>query len=333
VKGSTDDHLKLTNFTSFRNQLFELLEMINVNYLPIMKDEKSLGHFIGNIFKDMEKLVSKIKPVDQKNFKPTFSDKLPSELGKMATSLYKLTLGDMSDLRELIMFTIKDKDRANSITEYIQESIKMIDIDTWKKKSLSISKNTNNEATDYQRELMKHIQSEQFSAADLFKLIDQLGCENGSVSFDEFKIMAQRIGTPLTKHRMVELFTDIKSQSAVVDNDKLLGLDQEEFVKALDQLKRTQIWHALDILGVTPEVLYSYFVYLLFLLLLLFSFIFLGIKAFAIGGASNAFINSALPMLGAASVGGKDDNKDQLAPEIVKAACKTSMSSLSSKHE
>jgi len=84
----------------------------------------------------------------------------------------------------------------------------------------------------------------------------------------------------------------------------------------------------MNFLNITPEVLYSKLVYLLVLVLLLFAFIFLGIKAFAIGGAFGAVINSLLPMVGAGSVGSQDDRSDDSSKENIKKAVEKSLTML-----
>ena len=74
-----------------------------------------------------------------------------------------------------------------------------------------------------------------------------------------------------------------------------MELGVEEFGKAMLRIKEKQLFAALNSLGITPEILYATLVYLLFILLIIFSFIFLGIQAFAIGGGFSAVINSILP--------------------------------------
>jgi len=82
---------------------------------------------------------------------------------------------------------------------------------------------------------------------------------------------------------------------------------------------------ALAILGITPGILYATFAYLLFILLILIAFIFVGINAFSVGGSFSAVINSLLPALGATSISGKDETQHKTKPEHVEKACKESL--------
>jgi len=104
----------------------------------------------------------------------------------------------------------------------------------------------------------------------------------------------------------------------------MLELNEEEWLKSLEYLKRRQVSHAMSIMGISPEVLFATFVYLLLLILLIFSFIFVGIKAFAIGGAFGAVINSFLPGVAVMGVGSHDDTKGKLSKDSAKEACRIS---------
>lgn len=53
---------------------------------------------------------------------------------------------------------------------------------------------------------------------------------------------------------------------------------------------------ALEFLGISPGLLTLSLIFLSTILILIFTFIFLGIQAFALGGTFGAVINSLLPM-------------------------------------
>ncbi len=53
---------------------------------------------------------------------------------------------------------------------------------------------------------------------------------------------------------------------------------------------------SLNILGISPGILTITLIYLGIILILFFCFIFLGIKAFAMGGTFGSIINSLMPM-------------------------------------
>jgi hypothetical protein len=53
---------------------------------------------------------------------------------------------------------------------------------------------------------------------------------------------------------------------------------------------------SLESLGISKEMLTFLLIYIGFILILLFAFIFLGIKAFALGGGFGAIINSIMAL-------------------------------------
>jgi len=122
-------------------------------------------------------------------------------------------------------------------------------------------------------------------------------------------------------HRVMEIFADIKGTS--MSSDKM-ELDAEEFVEALLYNKEKQLWKAMEFLGITSEILYAALAYLLFLLMIIFAFIFLGIKAFAVGDSFSAVINSLLLALGAVSLGADEDKKDKVDHYNFDNVCKDS---------
>jgi len=151
---------------------------------------------------------------------------------------------------------------------------------------------------------------------DLFTFVDMLTGNHGGITPDAFVTLANRLGIPLTLHRVQEIYADIKG--AAVEAGEL-KLDAGEFQKALMYLKNQQLEKAMTFLGITPAMLYATLAYLLFLLAIIFAFIFLGIQAFTVGGSFSAVINSLMPAMGALSVGG--DDKKEAGAEHVQAAC------------
>lgn len=65
---------------------------------------------------------------------------------------------------------------------------------------------------------------------------------------------------------------------------------------------------SLESLGISTGIMTWGMISLAFILLLLISFIFVGIQAFALGGAMGAIINSLIPMgMGAGAAGSQED--------------------------
>jgi len=133
--------------------------------------------------------------------------------------------------------------------------------------------------------------------------------------------LTNRLGVPLTEHRIFEIFAEVKGPG-VKAND--LELNEEEFARALSYLKERQILKSIEILKISPTTLYSSLAVLMMILVVLFVFIFLGIDAFTIGGTFSALVNSVLPALGALTLAGKKQ-KNELNQSAVEQACKSSM--------
>lgn len=68
---------------------------------------------------------------------------------------------------------------------------------------------------------------------------------------------------------------------------------------------------ALDFLGISPALLTLALIGLGIILLLAFTFIFLGIEAFALGGTFGAIINSLMPMAAGGSAASSQELKKE----------------------
>ncbi len=64
-------------------------------------------------------------------------------------------------------------------------------------------------------ELMKRIEEGKATPHDMFKAVDR--DESGSISKEEYSIVARRLGMNLSKHRVNEIFASLKSE----DSDEL----------------------------------------------------------------------------------------------------------------
>ena len=135
---------------------------------------------------------------------------------------------------------------------------------------------------------------EQLRVKDLFTMLDQEGNQDGTINEKEFQTLATRLGFKLSPHRIKEIFADVKGRKSRGTLDA--QLNEKEFEHALNYLKTKNLDQALQLLGITPEFLAAAFLRLVVLLILLFTFIFFGIKAFTIGGTFGAVINSIFPL-------------------------------------
>jgi len=153
------------------------MDQIVCNFVQVMNDEKMLTNFIIQVFKELDKMFKMIKPSGSNSS----GNKSSSEFGKVATCLYKMTIGDISDLHDLIYFTTKDKDRALSIVQYIQEATKLIDMHCFRNLTTILPKNDNNETYDYVKSVLIDLKNGRTSHVDLFKLLDKTGDGNGKL--------------------------------------------------------------------------------------------------------------------------------------------------------
>jgi Ca2+-binding EF-hand superfamily protein len=69
---------------------------------------------------------------------------------------------------------------------------------------------------------MKRIEEGKATPADMFKAVDRDG--SGSISKEEYTVIARRLGMNLSSHRVNEIFASLKSE----DSDEL---NQEQFAK------------------------------------------------------------------------------------------------------
>jgi len=158
----------------------------------------------------------------------------------------------------------------------------------------------------------------------LFHVLDQEGKGNGHINQEAFLRMANRMGLNLTSHRIKEIFAKIKGNKLKADSAEL-ELTMREFEHAFIYLQEKNILKGLELLGVTPEMLFTAFVQLLILLLLVFVFIFVGIQAFTVGGVFGSIVTSAFPALGGYGVSNqsKSEDKEKMDASNIKEAADT----------
>jgi len=241
---------------------------------------------------------------------------------KFAVSLYKLSKDDLSGLSDIVVFTMKNKDKSAFITDYIKDYFKVIDIQKFKKLINQIPKSNDLEAHDRRKKLLGKVLDSKGDHDDIFGLLNNTGDPTGKIDIDKFNMLTKRLGIHLTQHKTHELFADLKGgdKKAAPNAGTLVSLNKDEFKKSLDLLKQKQLGSAMAHLGITKGELLTYLAFLLLMLLLLFSFIFVGIKAFAVGGAFSAVINSVLPAVGATGMGSGEDKKKKIDTTKIKEA-------------
>jgi hypothetical protein len=135
---------------------------------------------------------------------------------------------------------------------------------------------------------MKKIDAGTATNADLFKAVNTDNSQG--ISKTEYGNVARRLGMNLSAHRINEIFASIKQDPNAEE------LNEAEFGRAMQYLQDKNIDMALQFLRISPAILTMWLFILAFLLFLILTFIFLGIKAFALGGTFGAVINSLIPL-------------------------------------
>jgi len=162
----------------------------------------------------------------------------------------------------------------------------------FKEKKEEVSKNFQGKMLSIQYEILKKMKDGAITINDLFRLSDMDG--NGYIGMEEFKIMAKRLGMPLTEHRTNEIFTSVLEKNN--QNNLEMKLNEQDFEIAFNYLQAQSIAVTLEYLGINSELLTLILIWLIILLLIIFAFIFVGIEAFALGGSFGAVINSLFPI-------------------------------------
>jgi hypothetical protein len=309
----------LHKFDDFKSIVFQLLQLISNNFSYSILDDKMLDDDMKKLFKILADAFTKINMIKPHGSK---SENSIPEFSKMVAALFKLKNGDTKDLHYLIKFTVNDQDRAKSVAAMITDKSKKIDVTKLKSLTTIHAKAESSDKTEDLKTVLSKIATGTASEKDLFKLCDRMGDGNGRIGCREFCVLAKRLGTPISEHRALEIYSKIKGMGVEMED---LELTEEEFSDALAFLKMKQVVQAMNQLGISADVLLAQLLYLLFLLIVLFIFLFLGIKAFTVGGAFSAVINSILPMGGGAALGNKDKSSEPIHDDKVAKATKTSM--------
>jgi len=134
---------------------------------------------------------------------------------------------------------------------------------------------------------------------EMFNMLDR--DRSGSLDFDEFNELMKFYNLNLSKNRQLEIFTrfDIK---------KTGQMSVQQFEKALKYIEDKTTGDALDEVGMSYGALLKGFLGVVFILLMIFAFIFLGIAGFSNGGSFGAVVNSLLPISSGGILGSKKED-------------------------
>lgn len=323
-----DDNYDLSNI--------QRIEMFTKNILPIVFPElKSI------ITPEKIDILMTINDIFKANFLFIIrdKDKLEETTRRLMAALKSLDIIDDNVFRVLQFFQstafyIRAKDYDKMVESFIEFSIDdILQKDTALKlyrqaKKLLDFKSIDNTITglgnsinksfknpDAFKVIMQKISDGSAGPKDLFKVVDQAGDGNGSISKTEFNLLATRLGTKMTDHRINEIFAKIKGKGA---KSEKFELNEREFQKAMNYLQEKNILQTMQLMGITSEMLTAIFIALVILLILILTFIFVGIQSFAIGGTFGAVINSIFPVVGGVGLGKQSDNpKEKLADDSI----------------
>ena len=304
------------------DQIYNIIVKLNTSFIQNIKDPKKLKY----IQKDIINMLSHFGICSR----------------TISNSLINVLDGNFEGSKILIQFlapNIRPED-TDSMIRYLAEAKAILNFGFVDDIPKMFDKNSASRKTKADNEkwesIMKKIQDGTASSKDLFIMLDREGDMNGYISESEFQTLAARLGLKLSDHRVKEIFAKVKVNKP--KNTTQYELNEKEFEQALEYLQSKNLQQALQLLGITPEILTAIFIRLILLLILIFIFIFMGIKAFAIGGTFGAIINSLFPAgtilfiilsnilfkAGGIWLGKKkDDDKEQLNEKNVEEAADT----------
>ena len=131
---------------------------------------------------------------------------------------------------------------------------------------------------------------------DLFKMFDKDG--SGYISYSEFCDLCRYMGLYLSEERMLKLFSQ-------ADTNQNNYIEIWEFQTAMLLINHQIVIQTLRKLGVTTGDLILFGVLTVIYLLLVLTFIFLGIFAFSRAEGFNAVVNSILPLAAGFAAGAR----------------------------
>jgi hypothetical protein len=210
-------------------------------------------------------------------------------------SVFNLVNGDFDKVDDLLN---KLCNRRTKQVAMVKEILKKV-VDSGLFTVTGTFKHDNVHDSSEWKDIMRKVQEERANTKDLFTMVDMFGNRNGLMDRIEYGVLANRLGLPMSEHRITEVFAEIKKNAKEEESGdgepKGLELNEEEFIESLQYLENRNIEMTLESMGTSAGMLIGWLVKMLFLLMLLFAFIFVGIEAFALGGSFGAVINSVIP--------------------------------------
>ncbi|KAL4476316.1 hypothetical protein ABPG74_010049 [Tetrahymena malaccensis] len=335
----------ITNQKMKSNSKFKDKQACLVMLLKIAFENPDLSDFFfgspktGESLEQIDKMINTITQILQSILDRPSQSINDSDLVKEVLKLIKYASKgniDVSIIEDVIAILTGDHQRVFNILkkfEIVDENKialiqraynQVVDMPIFNQKDKAITAGGSQGQSDKIKEIVKKLQDGKANIKDVFIAVDAEGDNNGAISIDEFQSFVRRLGMELSRHRINEIFANIKNKKQKPSNlEKTddLTLNAEEFEKAFKYVNDKKTSMSLEKLGVSPALLALALGTLIVILILLFVFIFLGIKAFAVGGTFGSIINSIIPMVAAGGAAGSQENKkDKLEEEEVSSA-------------
>eukprot|EP01016_Furgasonia_blochmanni_P054282 TRINITY_DN8926_c0_g2_i10.p1 TRINITY_DN8926_c0_g2~~TRINITY_DN8926_c0_g2_i10.p1 ORF type:complete len:308 (+),score=55.58 TRINITY_DN8926_c0_g2_i10:61-924(+) len=142
------------------------------------------------------------------------------------------------------------------------------------------------------RDILDRLREGKCTVSDLFRATDMEFNGNGSISKDEFILLAKRMHITLSSHRVDEIFATVKNMGSNKVSDEL---DEQEFILAFSYIRQKMMKDSIIFLGISKGTLFAFLVLLSLCLVLLLAFLLAGISVFTKPGSSfGSVINSCI---------------------------------------
>ena len=276
ITGIIEDSFNLSLFKDFSDLQTQIHEFIDERHVYSKEEQRLKLSKIANFF---EKILQ-MKKNDLVYFFNNLFFFVNGNFKNVSKDFYYLF--NLSNLQVLAVLDI--------LTDF--QEIMDAPLKYFQEKKEVVSKNFQGNMLSVHYEILKKVKEGQITTTDLFRLADMDG--NGYIGMEEFKILAKRLGMPLTEHRTNEIFTSVLEKNS--QSQLEMKLNEKDFEIAFNYLQAQSISLTLEYLGINSEILTLILIWLIILLLIIFAFIFVGIEAFALGGSFGAVINSLFPI-------------------------------------
>ncbi|KRX07649.1 hypothetical protein PPERSA_11198 [Pseudocohnilembus persalinus] len=264
---------------------------------------KNTTYIFNDILQLSIKIFNKLKAIRNQNnmyfYNPQDNNEFNENLfGIYVNSIVSLVNKDVENIDDEFYYMFQ---LNQSQVKAVKEIFKFVKINA--NSPVELLEKKKQDALNYARQKIDHpyfkqldkikdkLENQALQPRDLFRIVDQ--DVNKQISMQEFQIYFKKMGIDMSEHRIYEIFSSIKQSTG--DENSPLTLNEDEFVKAYEYIQDQSMYISLEQLGISKNKLYFILIFLIFLLLLIFCFIYIGVLAFAVPGTFGAIINSLFP--------------------------------------